>query len=103
MLVPTVEVASQINQAINEVKKQLWPSVQNMRYELGNDWNGQLAIFFRVLLSDDASKPNNLRQIAPIVVWSISGKIDLPGLGLFPYFDFRSQSEQAEFREPAWA
>jgi hypothetical protein len=33
----------------------------------------------------------------------MSEKLDLPDLGVFPYFDFRSQSEQAKLHEPAWA
>jgi hypothetical protein len=33
----------------------------------------------------------------------MSDRLGLPELGLFPYFDFRSHSEQAMLHEPAWA
>ena len=61
------------------------------------------AIFFRVLLSHDASEPRNLREIAPRVVSRMSERLDLPGLGLFPYFNFRSEAEQALVKDLAWA
>jgi hypothetical protein len=35
-------------------------------------------------------------------MWRTSDQLDIPALGLFPYFDFRSESEQANLRESAW-
>lgn len=93
----------QISAAVTEVVKELSPSVKKIRFEIGQDWSGQWAIFFRVLLSDDASEPKNLREIAPRVVWGMSERLDLPGLGLFPYFNFRSEAEQALVKDMAWA
>ena len=94
---------SQIKAAIDAVERQLAPDVVHIRYEIGQDWSGQWAIFFKVLLSDEASIDGKLREIAPKVVWMVSERLDLPGLGLFPHFDFRSQSEQTELNEAAWA
>jgi hypothetical protein len=34
---------------------ELSPSVQRINYEIAQDWSGQWAIFFRVLLSDEAA------------------------------------------------
>ena len=92
----------QINAAVTQVIKELSPGVQRTRYEIAPDWSGQWAIFFRVLLADEASKDDHLREIVPRVVWRLSEQLDLPNLGLFPYFDFRSQSEQTQLDEPAW-
>jgi len=47
----------QINAAVTDVVKELSPSVKKIRFDIGQDWSGQWAIFFRVLLSDDASEP----------------------------------------------
>jgi len=99
---PAITKQPQINAAVADVVRELAPAVERIRYEITPDWSGQWAIFFRVLLSDDASNETNLREIAPRVVWRMSEKLDLPGLGLFPYFDFRSQAEQVQFNEPAW-
>ncbi len=93
----------QISAAVTDVVKELSPSVKKIRFDIGQDWSGQWAIFFRVLLSDDASEPKNLREIAPRVVRRMSDRLDLPGLGLFPYFNFRSEAEQALVKDLAWA
>jgi hypothetical protein len=92
----------QINATITEVVNELSPSVRYIRYNIAHDWSGQWAIFFRVVLSDDASR-NRLREITTQVVWRMSEGLDLPNLGLFPYFDFRSESEQAALNEAEWA
>ena len=91
----------QINAAVAEVMKEMSPSVRYIRYDIGQDWSGQWAVFFRVLLSDDAAR-NRLREIVTRVMWRTSDRLDIPALGLFPYFDFRSESEQANLRESAW-
>ncbi len=93
---------SKINAAVSEVIRELSPYVQRIRFDIGPDSVGQWAIFFRVLLSDEASSEKNLREIAPQVVWKLSERIDLPEHGLFPYFNFRSHSEQATVNEPGW-
>jgi hypothetical protein len=93
----------EINAAVTDVVNELSPSVRKIRFDIDQDWSGQWAIFFRVLLSDDASQPKNLREIAPRVVWRMSERLDLGEFGLFPYFNFRSEAEQALVNEPAWA
>jgi hypothetical protein len=93
----------QVSEAINAVVAELDLAVQRINYEIAQDWDGRWAIFFRVLLSDEASSQSQLRGVAPSVVWRMSDKLDLPNLGLLPYFDFRSQSEQLARKEPAWA
>ena len=93
---------TQIDAAEPDVVEELSPSVRKIRFDIGQEWSGQWAIFFRVLLSDDASEPN-LREIAPRVVWRMSERLDLPGLGLFPYFNFRSEAEQEIVKDLAWA
>ena len=75
----------------------------HIRYEIDQDWSGDWAIFFRVLLSDDASKRQNLRDVMSKVMDGLSDRIDFPAIGLQPYFNFRSQSEQAKMLDPAWA
>jgi hypothetical protein len=104
MNVPTgvVKQQRQINAAVRAVRRELSPWVRHIRYEIAQDWSGQWAIFFRVLLTDEASNEHNLREVATRVVSRMSEKLDLPSLGLFPYFDFRSESEQAKLNEPAW-
>jgi hypothetical protein len=76
--------------------------VVHIRYDIGQDWSGDWAIFFRVVLSDEAAKLR-LREVATNVVWRLAERLDFPALGVFPYHNFRSASEQAALREEAWA
>jgi hypothetical protein len=103
MHVPSaVTKQGEINAAIAQVVKQLAPDVAHIRYEIGKDWSGDWAIFFRVLLSDEASE-KRLREVATQVVGRLAERLDFPAMGVFPYHNFRSESEQALLREEAWA
>jgi hypothetical protein len=92
----------EIQAAINEVESSLMPDVVRIRYDIAEDWSGQWAIFFRIVLSDDAAK-RRLRDVATKVVWGLARYLDFPGMGVFPYHNFRSVSEQALLQEEAWA
>ena len=92
----------EINAAVSEIVKLLAPDVIHIRYEIDRDWSGDWAIFFRVVLSDEASR-TRLREVAKEVVWRLAEHLDFSSMGLFPYHNFRSVSEQAVLREEAWA
>jgi hypothetical protein len=93
---------AEIEAAIIRVQQSIGPDVTRIRYEIGEDWSGQWAIFFRIVLSDDAAR-RRLVDVAPKVVWGLAQQLDFPGMGVFPYHNFRSVSEQAMLQEPAWA
>jgi hypothetical protein len=103
MYLPSAVTKQQeIDAAVSEVAGMLAPDVVHIRSEIGRDWSGDWAIFFRVVLSDDASK-QRLRQVATNVVWRLAERLDFPSMGVFPYHNFRSESEQATLQEEAWA
>src|ERR1700687_2131278 len=93
---------AEIDAAIQRVQQSIGPDVVRIRYEIGEDWSGQWAIFFRVVLSDDAAK-HRLREAATNVEERLAGRLDFQALGVFPYHNFRSESEQETLREEAWA
>jgi len=93
---------AEIDEAIQKVEKNLASDVVRIRYEVGEDWSGQWAIFFRVVLTDDAAR-HHLRDVASKVIWGLANQLDFPGMGVLPYHNFRSVSEQAALQEPAWA
>jgi hypothetical protein len=93
---------AEIEAAIARVQQSIGPDVVRIRYEIGEDWSGQWAIFFRIVLGDDAARIR-LRDVATRVVSELAQQLDFPGMGVFPYHNFRSQSEQAMLQEPAWA
>jgi len=103
MYVPSaVTKQSEIQAAIDQVERSLAADVVRIRYEIGEDWSGQWAIFFRIVLTDDAAK-RRLRDVATKVARGLAQQLDYPGMGVFPYHNFRSASEQAMLQEPAWA
>jgi hypothetical protein len=104
MYLPTaVRKQPQIDAAVLEVVNLLAPDVLNIRYDIDQDWSGDWAVFFRVLVSDEASDERNIGDVARRVRDLMSDRLDLPELGMFPHFNFRSESEQAKRRDPAWA
>jgi hypothetical protein len=77
--------------------------VVHMYYDLGSDWIGNPSIFFKIVLTDRASKPGNLRNVPQKVALKIMNEAKTDQSGPNAYFNFRSQSEQAQIRDPAWA
>lgn len=94
---------NQIEKAVQRAQKALAPNVIRIRYSLGNDWTGDPSIFFRVVLSDTASRPSNLQKVAQRVTLRLINEVRSDEFGLHAYFNFRSESEQAQIKEPAWA
>jgi hypothetical protein len=94
----------QLDEAIDQVKQSLGSDVVRLRYTLGQDWTGESAIFFRIVLSDRASRRdqlwNSTSQIETAIVQHLQ---PLEQWGVLPYFNYRSQSEQATLQEEAWA
>jgi len=95
---------SQLDEAINALKPTLGPDVVRLRYTLGQDWSGESAIFFRIVLSDRASRRDQLRTATNQIESAIEECLQpLEQWGVLAYFSFRSQSEQAVLQEEAWA
>jgi hypothetical protein len=78
-----------------------WPrGVVKLLHTVDNDWHGDPAIFFWITLSDEASDPADLPETTRRITDSIMQQIDPVGKwDLIPYFNFRSQSEQAKLKE----
>jgi hypothetical protein len=95
--------ASELVKKFNQLAHVVIPGVVQWRYTFENDWSGDPAIFFWVILTDEASKPQNLRQARAAFIATINNHVDLPGeWGLIPYFNFRSRSEQAKLKDEVY-
>jgi hypothetical protein len=93
----------QIATAVRKAARALAPDVVRIRYSLTFDSTGSEAIFFRILLSGRASKPDHLYQTAQRITAKILRTVDpRERFGIEAYFNFRSESEQAELREASW-
>jgi hypothetical protein len=78
--------------------------VVRVRYSLGEDWSGDPAIYFRIVLTDEASREERLGDVAQRIEEKIDREVQpYQNWGLLPYFSFRSASEQAGRHEPEWS
>ena len=93
---------SQINAAITDVCRQLAPDVKRIRYDRRPDWSGDDAVYFRILISDDAAN-TRLRETMKKAISMLESSLDLWQLGFFVYYNVRSESEQDVLREKSWA
>lgn len=92
----------QIVQGVAKATAALARDVVRIRFSLDEDWAGDDAVFFRVLLKDSASKRSRLYGVAQRIRSRISSEVQPERFGLQTYFNFRSESEQASLKEKTW-
>jgi hypothetical protein len=93
---------------VAEVASTLGPDVVRVIPRLGEDWREQPAVFFMVILSDAAVKPLRDAVLKRDGSFKLTGQVSsaieqqvqpLEEWDVFPYFNFRSASEQAKIDE----
>jgi hypothetical protein len=96
---------AQLAQSVNAAIRSLNPEeVVHVAYSVGNDSTDDPAIFFRVVLTDVASREDRLADVTGRVESTLSDSIrPIENWGLTPYFSFRSFSEQRMRNDPAWS
>ena len=105
MHVPTAFAQqAQFQSAVSRAGKQLGPHVIDLTFTLGNDWSGEPAVFFMVILSNAASRREQLLRITDQVSNAIVQMVQpLEQWGVLPYFNFRSEAEQAKINQQSLA
>jgi hypothetical protein len=104
--IPTRYIDStEVDKAVDEFLKTLGPEVVRVRYNIGEDWMGDPALYFRVVLSDSvAHSPTAFHETARRIRRSIFDQLkSLENWDLFPYVNFRSNAEQVQLNDPKWA
>ena len=95
---------AELAKAIEEIKPMLGTDVVRLTYKLEEDWSGDPSIFFRVVLSDQASSRSEMlaatRRIESLIVEHLR---PLEEWGLLHYFNYRSPAEQAARPSDDWA
>jgi len=92
--------------AVDQVTSALPSEVAEVFTALGTDWDGESAVFFKVILKDNAiPRPELLaftRQVSRAIVQQVG---PLEEWGVLPHFRFLTQTEYAPVKEvePAWA
>ena len=103
MLTLPLAIASktEFDQAVSEVVQEMAPDVVYIRHNIAQDWDGDWAVYFRVLLSDEVGRAR-LHEVASKVESLLDQRLDPISMGLFSYHNFRTVSEQAVIREESW-
>lgn len=92
--------------AVDEVTRSLPAEVADVITTLGTDWDGEPAVFFKIILKDNAiPRPQLLaftKQVSRAILQQVS---PLGDWGVLPYFRWLTQTEYAHVKEtePAWA
>jgi len=89
--------------AVQKAADSLAPDVVRIRYAVALDSTGLAAIFFRVLLSDQASREDRLYETTQRISRKLLDIVKpMEKFGMEAYFNFRSASEQAKLKDAAW-
>ena len=88
--------------AVARAAKSLAPDVVAITPTFRDDWTGEPAVFFMVILADEATKPDQLLRVSNSVSDFLEQEVQpREHWGVPPYFNFRSRSEQAKLDQPA--
>ena len=91
-----------IRAGVQKAERSLAPDVIRVMYSFAEDVQGNISLFFRIILSDRAASPNRLRETTQRIIAKVLREIKAQELGLQTYFNVRSKSEQEMLREPFW-
>lgn len=100
--VPQLVDPSKIRTAVKRAERVLAPDVIRIMYSFAEDVYGNVSLFFRVLISDQAAAPAHLRKTTQRIISKVLQEIKAEDPQLQTYFNFRSRSEQALLKEAAW-
>jgi hypothetical protein len=90
-----------VKDAIRSLNSQ---EVAHVAYSIGHDSTDDPAIFFRIVLTDAASREDGLADVTGRVASTLFDSIrPIENWGLTPYFSFRSFSEQRMLNDPEWS
>ncbi len=104
-MVPTDLVhQTQLGSQISAAKRKLPGEAVRVNYSLGTDSTGEPSIFFRIVLTDAASREEKLAEVTSRISTILFDEIrPHENWGLLPYVSFRSKSEQDKRHDPEWA
>lgn len=96
---------AQLAQGVKTAIQSLNPQeVVHVAYSIGHDSTDDPAIFFRIVLTDAASREDRLADVTGRVASTLFDSIrPVENWGLTPYFSFRSFSEQRMRNDPEWS
>ena len=96
------EQLKDFKQKVNQTAMKFPADVVRIRHSFSDDWDGDPAIFFRILLTDDAHRRTRLADLTDRVGRELINDLGLAESEYTPYFYYRSKSEQEKMSDPEW-
>jgi hypothetical protein len=90
---------------VDEVAKKFPGEVVRIRYTFSRDWDGDPAIYFRIIITDEAFHRYPIMELTEKIRDALTMDLALydSEYSLYiPYFNYRTVSEQGEAKEPQW-
>jgi hypothetical protein len=103
-MVPTgivhhTQLADEVSKAIRKLGKE----TVRVNYSMGTDSTGEPSIFFRIVLTEAASREDKLAEVTGRIETMLLDELHpQENWGLLAYFSFRSKSEQEQRNDPEW-
>lgn len=78
-----------------------FPEIVRIRHSFDEDWTGEPAIYFRIVLSDDVGL-GGIGEVGRRIRESIPNDLEIYETDYLPFFYFRLKAEEDRVREPEW-
>ena len=78
------------------------PDVVRIRFRLGEDWTGDPAIFFNLVVTGDSVKTRRYFELTREIRNRLQDMFGFPETGYMAFTGVRGESEQANIKDPAW-
>lgn len=92
-------------QRVDEVAKKFPGEVVWIRHLFSRDWDGDPAIYFKILFTDEALSRHPLTELTRGIRNALIKELALydSEYSLYiPYFNFRTKAEQDKLKDPQW-
>ena len=94
-----IDLANEIARAISKLGKE----TVRVNWSLGTDSTDEPSIFFRIVLTDAASREDKLAEVTSRISTILFDEIrPYENWGLLPYYSFRNKSEQDKLKDTEW-
>jgi hypothetical protein len=102
ILINPNQLAPKVEAALRKLKRNN-KDVVSVAYNFENDWSGDPAIYFRIVLSDEAAREDKLMEVTQRLENKIIGELGFYSTWpILPYFSYRSESEYLEVGNRGW-
>jgi hypothetical protein len=92
-------------QRVEEVARKFPDEVVRIRHSFSRDWDGDPAIYFRIVVTDEARRTIPLGELTRMIEGALIKDLALYASEYsvyIPYFNFRTKAEQDRSKDPQW-